>query len=310
MKNLNKSSINCVRIVKMDKLFRAYYVWPKFPSVSMSGESCALSCKHCNHTYLNNMQSLTTSEKLLETCGQFADNGAVGFLLSGGCDKNGEMLNLRKLLPVVKQIKKETDLIIKLHTGIVDKTLAEDIVSAGIDIASAEVVGSDETIQEIFDFQATADSYRKTLENLETAGMPFIVPHVCIGLNYGELDGEFEALEIIRESCDPSLLVMIIFRPTKGTVMQNCKIPSTDDVAIVVQKAKELFPNKDISLGCIRPRAQYREEIELAALNAGVTRMEIPSKKTLEKAKENGYTIKKIEACCALPEELEHGAMA
>ena len=255
------------------------------------------------------MQSLTTSEKLLETCRQFADNGAVGFLLSGGCDKNGEMLNLRKLLPVVKQIKKETDLIIKLHTGIVDKKLAENIVSAGIDIASVEVVGSDETIREIFDFQATTNSYRKTLENLETAGMSFIVPHVCIGLHYGGLGGEFTALEMIKESCGPSLLVMIIFRPTKGTVMQNCKIPSTNDVSIVVQKAKELFPDKDISLGCIRPRTQYREEIELAALNAGVTRMEIPSKKLLEQAKAKGFTIRRIDACCALPEELEHRAI-
>ncbi|MCK5459417.1 MAG: hypothetical protein KAI20_05960, partial [Thermoplasmatales archaeon] len=139
----------------MNKIFRVYHVWPKFPSVSMSGTSCALSCKHCNHTYLNDMQNLTKPEELLESCRRFANEGAVGFLLSGGCDKNGEMLNLRKLLPVIKQIKRETNLIIKLHTGIVDKNLAEDIVDAGVDIASTEVVGSIDTIKEIFDFNAT-----------------------------------------------------------------------------------------------------------------------------------------------------------
>lgn len=289
----------------MDKIFRSYYVWPKFPSISMSGNICSLHCKHCNHTYLNNMQSLTKPEKFLETCRQLADNGIVGFLLSGGCNKNGEMLNLKKLLPVVKQVKKETNLIIKLHTGFVDKALAENIVSAGIDIASVEVVGSDETIKEIFDFNATTKSYMSTLQNLEFAGMPYIVPHICIGLHYGKLNGEFNALKIIKEFCNPSLLVMIIFRPTKGTVLENCKIPNPDDISVVVKKVKEMFPDKDISLGCIRPRLEQREEIELAALQAGVNRMEIPSKNTLKSAEKMGYTIRTVYACCALPEALE-----
>ena len=293
----------------MDKIFRAYHVWPKFPSVSMSGNRCALSCKHCNHTYLSDMQSLTYPKKLFETCRKFADDGAVGFLLSGGCDKNGEMLNLRKLLPVVKQIKKETNLIVKLHTGLVDEDLAEKIVSAGVDIASVEVVGSDETIQEIFDFSATTNSYAKTLQNLESVGMPYIVPHVCIGLHYGELKGELDALEIIKSSCDPSLLVLIIFRPTKGTILEHCKISSASDVSTVVRKAKEMFPEKDVSLGCIRPRAKFREEMELVALKAGVMRMEIPSKNTLEAAKSMGYTVKFIDACCALPEGIEKTAI-
>ena len=293
----------------MNKIFRAYHVWPKFPSVSMSGNSCMLNCKHCNHSYLDDMHNLTKPEELLKSCRRFAGEGAVGFLLSGGCDKNGEMLNLRKLLPVVNQIKSETDLIIKLHTGLVDKKLAKDIVNAGVDVASVEVVGSDETIQEIFDFNAIVNSYADTLQNLEAAGMPHIVPHVCIGLHYGELKGEFHALEMVKNFCDPSLLVLIIFRPTKGTILEHCKIPSVEDVETVVGKAKEMFPKKDVSLGCIRPRAKFREEIELAALKAGATRMEIPSKNTLKYAKEMGYTIKKINACCALPEEFESAAI-
>lgn len=293
----------------MVRIFRSYYVWPKFPSISMSGNNCALHCKHCNHTYLNDMQNLTKPDKLLNECRKLSNNGTVGFLLSGGCNKNGEMLNLRKLLPVIKQIKSESDLIIKLHVGFVDKKLAEDIVSAGVDIASIEVVGSNETIKEIFDFNATTNSYINTLQNLESANIPYIVPHVCIGLHYGEISGEFNALKIIKESCNPSLLVMIIFRPTKGTVLEKCKIPSIDNISVVLKKAKEMFPDKDISLGCIRPRTHFREEIELTALNSGVTRMEIPSKNTIKAAREMGYAIKTINACCALPEELEYRAI-
>lgn len=289
----------------MEKIFRSYQVWPKFPSISMSGNSCALSCKHCNHTYLSDMQNLTKSEELLTACKRFKKEGAVGVLLSGGCDKNGEMLNLRKLLPTIKKIKKETDLIMKLHTGIVSTELAVKIVDAGIDIASVEIVGSNETIKEIFDLNISVDSYIDTLHSLESARMPYIVPHVCIGLHYGELKEEFHALDLINNFCDPALLVFIIFRPTKGTPLEHCKIPSAQDVTTIIERARYIFPNKELSLGCIRPRATDREEIEIAAVKAGVTRMEIPSKTTIQYAKKNGYSIKTINACCALPKELE-----
>ena len=290
----------------MNKIFRAYYVWPNFPSISMSGNRCELSCKHCNHTYLDDMVDISNNEELLRKCHQFKANGCIGFLLSGGCDKKGKMLNLKKLLPTIKQIKNETNLIIKLHTGILDKTLSEDIVSAGIDIASVEVVGSNDTIKDILNFKATIKSYESTLQNLELAGIPYIVPHICIGLQKGKLNGEFNALKIIKESCNPSLLVFIIFRPTKGTNLEYCNMPSIKDISSVMTYANNMFPNKDLSLGCIRPRLKLRNEIELAALNAGINRMEIPSKTTIEYAKKIGYEIKNINACCALPEELEY----
>ncbi len=290
----------------MKKTFKAYYVWPHFPSVSMSGNSCALHCKHCDHTYLDDMQSLPTPKQLFNQCQEFKKNNAVGFLLSGGCDTQGKMLNLEKLLPTVKKIKEETDLIIKLHTGIVDKNRAEEIVSAGVDIASLEIVGSNESIKEIFDFHASIELYQKTLENLERAGMPFIVPHICIGLHHGELKGEQNALQIIKDTCTPAVLVMIILRPTKGTPMQNCPQPKTQDIYTVIQTAKTMFPTIDISLGCIRPRQKERQNIEQAAIDAGVTRMEIPTRQTIDYLKEKGYMIKKIPACCALPKELEY----
>jgi hypothetical protein len=292
-----------------DKVLRAYYVWPRFPSISMSGEECLLGCRHCNRVYIKDMLSISDPQELLETCKMLANKGAIGFLLSGGCDKEGRMLNLEKMLPTLKKIKRETELIVKLHTGLVNKDLAEEIVSAEIDIASVEVVGCKETLEEIFHFKKGVKPYERTLQNLERAGMPYIVPHLCIGLYYGKLKGEFRALEIIKNSCTPSSIVMIIFTPTTGTPLSNCKVPSLQDISSVIRKAKEMFPHRDISLGCMRPRLpRFRERVELTALNSGVTRIEIPSKRLLIYAKNKGYTIKNINACCALPEELEERA--
>ena len=288
------------------RFFRAYYVWPRFPSLSMSGNQCNLHCKHCNHTYLNDMISVTTPDQLYTAAQELQNKNAVGFLLSGGCTPMGEMINLRHLLPTIAKIKQRTNLIIKLHTGIVDQVLAESIVSAGVDIASLEIVGSTENIQQIFGFSATQESYAQTLQHLETAGMPHIVPHICIGLNHGKLSSEQQALEIIQTHCTPSVIVMIVFRPTRGTPLYQVSPPSPHEIATVIQYAKNKFPGIEISLGCIRPRTYLRREIELAAFQAGVTRMEIPSKTTLTHIQQMGYTIRCIDACCALPKEYEN----
>jgi uncharacterized radical SAM superfamily protein len=252
------------------------------------------------------MHPITTPEKLYTTAQTLHDQNAVGFLLSGGCTPTGEMINLRKLLPTIQKIKNTTNLIIKLHTGLVDQQLAQEIVNAGVDIASLEIVGSQATIQNIFDFPATPQTYATTLQNIQDAGMKHIVPHICIGLDHGQLTSEHKALDIIKHHCTPSVLVMIIFRPTKNTPLAQIPPPQPHDVTQIITYAKQLFPTTDLSLGCMRPRTHLREEIELAALKAGATRMEIPHKHTLQHAQQLGYTIRTIQACCALPAEYEN----
>jgi len=120
--------------------FRAYYVWPDFPSISMSGEACALDCLHCGRTYLADMEPATGPDMLVELCTELKRNGARGVLLSGGCDAHGGMMNLRKMLPAIRELH-DMDLIIKLHTGFVDEKMARAIANAGVDIASMEMVG-------------------------------------------------------------------------------------------------------------------------------------------------------------------------
>jgi len=288
----------------MQKILKTYYVWPRFPSVSMSGKDCMLSCRHCNRHYLKGMIPAVTDEELLRVCRRFYENNAVGVLLSGGCDRNGKMLNLEKNLSAIKKIKDETGLIIKLHTGFVDEKLAENLKGI-IDVASMEMVGDNTTIQEIFGLNATVDDYVETFRNLQNAGVS-IAPHVCVGIYNGMVKEEFKALELIKENIKPETVVIIVFRPTKNTVLQDLQPPSPEDVASVVKKAKGLF-DAEISLGCMRPRNRaVRAEIEIEALKSGVSRMELPSEKTISYAKEKGYEIKRLGACCALPEKYEY----
>lgn len=279
-------------------LLKTYYPSPSFPPISISGDKCLLKCRHCNGVYLKNMIPAETPMSLVKACRKLNENNGVGFLLSGGYDKNGKLLNLERMLPAIKKIKKETKLIINIHTGFMDKDIADNL---DVDSASLEIP-SNNTIKNVFRLDKTTDDYVETYYNLKNAGID-VTPHVCVYSG-----DEHKLLEGIEK---PSVIVVIVFTPTKNTPMQNEKNPGPKMVGNVIRNIKKMFPETEISLGCMRPRKTIiREEIEIEAFDSGVSRIEIPSKKTISYAKEKGYEIKKFDACCALPERFEEMALS
>jgi len=162
----------------------------------------------------------------------------------------------------------------------------------------------DDTSTNIFGLKATTGGYLETYKHLRDAGAN-VVPHVCV------YEGdEHELLQGIHTPNDgpnlaptpPEVIVVIVFSPTKNTPLAQKPPPSPEAVRHVIHKICEMFPSTEISLGCMRPRERnIREAIEIAALEAGVSRMEIPSQKTLQYAKSHGYEIVAFDACCALP---------
>lgn len=295
----------------IDNAFRAYHVWPDFPSISISGEACSLNCRHCAGHYLRDMMPATSPERLVALCTELRSKGARGVLISGGCDARGRLLNLKDFLPAINKVH-EMGLIIKLHTGLVDDTLAGAIVRAGVDIASMEMVGDAGTIRHIFGIQATPEDYLATFRRLEDAGVPHICPHVCVGLHDGKLKGEFAALEGLSETVAPSTIAIIVLRPTKGTGLGHLAPPEGDDVKNVVRHARGLFPNTKMILGALRPRGsegkgtkESRFKIELGALDGGLDGAEVPSSFMLAEVKDRGHEIKRIEAFGVLPVDYE-----
>ncbi len=292
-----------------EKIMRAYNIWPAFPSVSISGRACALNCRHCNGVYLQFMEGYTEPEKFLRAAMARMEKGAKGFLISGGCDRDGKMLNLPKFLPVIKELH-DIGAIIKLHTGFVDEKMASRIADS-VDIASMEAVGDDETIREIFHLDSGVEEYKRTFRNLKKSGVKYIAPHIAAGLHYGQLRGEFRALESLRDIA-PSTISIIVFSPTKGTEMENTPPPSPETVRAVVEKARELFPDTHIILGALRPRGpstgvnhEERIAIELAALDGGITGIEMPSSTFLDVARRSGWRVRHVEAYGVLPLEYE-----
>ncbi len=280
---------------------KAYYPLPKFQPISLSGAACKLHCNHCDATYLGGMLPATMPEALVERCRALRQNGAIGELLSGGSDTDGALLNLTAMTDAIRQARQETGLIFNVHPGLIDATTASALT---VDFASLDIP-SDDVIRRVLGLDATTADYIAAYHTLRAAGID-VVPHVTV---YN--GDEAGLLQSIAAGDDlPHTIVVIVFSPTRGTPMADLPAPGPEAVASVVAEVKALFPQADIALGCMRPRTRaHREAIELAALRAGVARMELPSQKTLRYARDAGYEIVSFDACCALPRVYESIAL-
>ncbi len=288
-----------------DPTFFACYPHPKFPTISITGERCALNCKHCGGRYLKAMISCPSPEVFYLTCEKIARNGARGVLVSGGYNEEG-WVPFEDFIDAIERIKLETGLFLNVHTGLVPGWIARELGRAGVDMASFDLIGDDETIELILGMDKTVGDYRRALEALERE-IPNVVPHVCVGLHAGELRGELTALEIAAGS-NCSALVLLALVPTVGTKFEGADPPMPAAIGEMVARARLRLPRATLALGCMRPRGAERVEIEQQALRSGIDRIEIPDGRTIEAARAMGLEVKRLEACCAVPIEDFTGA--
>ncbi len=251
----------------------------EFPSISLTGTACALKCKHCDGRVLGTMISATTPETLRTICQSIKEKGGRGCLISGGCLPDGSV-PLHQFLPTIKQIKAELGLTIVVHTGLVDDQLATALADARIDAALLDVLGSQDTIEELYHLPVRVDAYEASLKALSDAGLPF-VPHVLVGLHYGKLRGELTALKMISRH-RPHGVVVIAFIPLQGTPLAAVSPPSPEDIAWVLAKARLLMPDTPIALGCMRPKGIHRCQTDRLAVQAGVSAIAFPDAEAIE----------------------------
>ena len=267
-----------------------------FPTISITGSSCALNCKHCGGKVLNTMQPANTPEKLLTLARKLKQDGAVGCLISGGCLPDGSV-PLKEFASTIGQIKRELGLTVFVHTGIIDLETAVLLKKAGVDAALIDVIGSQETINKIYNLKVSVQDYADSLKALQDAGLSF-VPHVIVGLNEGKLDGELNALRMILPTT-PSAVVVIAFMPIHGTEMAQTPPPQPIDIAKTVACARVMFPETPLVLGCMRPKGSLRAETDVLALKAGVDAVAFPSEEAINYAKEHGFEVSFSSYCCA-----------
>jgi len=284
--------------LQMGRKINFYYTSHYFPAISVTGSECALRCKHCETKLLQNLTAASSSQKLVEICEKLANKGAKGVLVTGGCLSNGKV-PVSRFLDSIALVKKKTNLIVIAHTGILNFEEAKKLVAAGLDGAAVDVVGLPQTTKAVYGIEIKPEDYAGTLRALEKAQMPIISPHVCVGLNFGNMEHELESLKIIS-GIKPTTVVITALMPLRGTPMEKAQVKPFD-VVKVVAVARLMFPNVPITLGCARSKGAGRSLIEKLAIQAGITNVATPSDFAIKQAKSIGLTTACYAACCAVP---------
>jgi uncharacterized radical SAM superfamily protein len=267
-----------------------------FPSISVTGSYCGLKCKHCGGKVLNTMLPALTPKRLVELCKDVEAKGGLGCLISGGCLPDGSV-PLEKFLDSIAEVKRTLDLTIVVHTGVIDLSLAEKLRDAGVDAALIDIIGSDETIREIYKLNVSVADYDKSLRALHESGIP-LVPHVLVGLHYGKLKGEFEALKMIAKY-SPSAVIVIALMPIHGTSMETANPPTPVDIAKVFVAARLMLPKTPLVLGCMRPKGKHKTETDVLAVKAGANAIAFPDEQAIKLAESMQLEASFSSLCCS-----------
>lgn len=265
------------------KILTAYCPDKKFPALSVTGRECVQQCKHCRGRFLKGMIPVKP-ENIISIAEELQSQGAEGFLLSGGCDGRGRV-EVMPFLNAIKRIKTETDLKINIHTGFLKKPEAVELTAAGVDSFSVDIVQDKKVIKDCLNLDVLPGAYEETLEALEGAAK--IVPHVCIGLQSAE--GETASLKLISKFNVSSIVVLGLI-PAPGMKSRAERMPSFISEAVKT--------GKPVTLGCMRPRGNTSLDIE--CIKAGASAIAVPSSKTIEILKEEGWTVVEKSECCSL----------
>lgn len=258
-------------------------------SVSVTGTSCALNCAHCAGVYL---RAMITLDKALGGS-KDPERNETSYLVSGGSDHQGRV-------PLVENINKLRQLArqgpLNLHTGLVSDKEARMLAEVA-SVVSFDLVGDNETIAAVYGLPVTVEDYIRSYRVLQKYTR--VIPHLCIGLNAGKIKGEYETLHLLRKE-KVEAISMIIFRPTAETPFRNLKPPPPGEVAHFMASARLMFPQTPLYLGCMRPGGQYRELIDLYALQAGFNKIVMPAPAARREAVRMGLSVSISEECCSL----------
>ena len=269
-----------------------------FPAFSVTAGACALDCDHCQAKILEPMLPATHPELLERKVRELvAAQDLQGFLLSGGSNRRNE-IKYERYLPVVERLKRDfPHLKVAIHSALTDAPRARAMASAGVDTVMMDVIGSSETIREVYHLDRPVEDFEATLEALCSTSME-VVPHIVIGLHYGRILGEPAALDIVSRHPVHSLVLVVImpFYAKPGTFAT----PATSDVGRIFLEARERIADRQVLLGCARPPGMHRRVTDAYAVMAGLDGIAFPADGTLAVAQAIGRPAAQEHACCSI----------
>lgn len=269
-----------------------------FPAFSVTGGACALDCEHCHARILTPMiPALSPAELDQQVRGLIARQGLQGFLLSGGSNRRNE-IRYERYYPVIEGLKRDhPDLRIAVHTALLDAAAARRMAAAGFDTAMLDIIGSDETIRDVYHLARPVADFEATLAALCATTLD-VVPHIVIGLHFGRILGEYAALDIVSRH-PVTALVLVVVMPQYAEPGRYAT-PRPQDVGEVFLAARQRIPERELLLGCARPAGMHKRVTDAYAVMAGLDGIAFPADGTVAVARAIGRDCEQQHACCSL----------
>ena len=269
-----------------------------FPAFSITAAACGLNCDHCQKKILEPMIPATRPEILDQKVRRLIETeGLNGFLLSGGSNKKNE-ISYGRYLPVVEKLKEDyPDLKVAIHSALLDEKRARAMESAGVDTVMMDVIGAQETINEVYNLDRAVDDFEETLAALCTTSME-VTPHIVIGLHYGHILGEANALDMVSRYPVTALVLVVImpFYAKPGTFVT----PETTEVGRIFGEARARLPEQQVLLGCARPPGMHKRVTDAYAIMAGLDGIAFPADGAVSVAHTIGRPFTQAHSCCSI----------
>jgi uncharacterized radical SAM superfamily protein len=255
-------------------------------------------CDHCQAKILEPMIPAVTPEALERKVRELvAREDLGGFLLSGGSNRRNE-IRYERYYPVIERLKRDfPHLKVAIHSALLDGARARSMAAAGVDTAMMDVIGSDQTIAEVYHLDRPVADFEATLAALCATAMQ-VVPHIVIGLHYGRILGEPNALDIVSRHRIHSLVLVVVmpFYARPGTFVT----PDAAEVGRIFLEARRRIPDREVLLGCARPPGMHRRVTDAYAVLAGLDGIAFPADGAVAAAHAIGRPAVQEHACCSI----------
>ncbi len=270
-----------------------------FPAFSITGGACALNCDHCQARILEPMIPAQNPENFEATVREMVRTGGMqGFLLSGGSNRRNEV-KYDRYYPVLERLKRDFPrLRIAVHTALLDAPRARRMEAAGVDVAMMDVIGDADTIRDVYHLDRPVEDFEATLEVLCATGMA-VVPHIVIGLHYGQLRGEARALDIVARH-RVAALVLVVVMPFYAPAARPFRTVPPEEAAEIFVAARQRIHGVPVQLGCARPAGQHKLLTDAYAVMAGFDGIAYPAEGIVALARAIGRPVEQAHACCAV----------
>lgn len=269
-----------------------------WPAVSITGGECKLACDHCKAKILEPMIPARTPEALWRVVNEQIANGAQGMLLTGGSNHRDEV-EYDAFYPTIRRIKDAFPAFkIAMHTALVDRDIALRMEASGVDAAMMDVIGSQDTVAQVYHLKRSVDDFERSLEHLTQTALK-VVPHIVIGLHYGRMLGEWNALEMVKRH-RPDALVLVVVMPFYASAARPFVTPDPHQVGRFFMDARETLPDIPLLLGCARPPGRAKMQIDAYAVMAGLNGIAHPADGMVELAARLAREVRVTPACCSI----------